>query len=194
MARAILEETNEFIEKWSKIGLFFFKRMAIPCYILPKVAVSFFIYFTTDAGGDAFHLPFSMWWVFKRWTLDKHNQYLLFRLNFLFISTDHDKNIDFICLNKLRKRVPYDWKNTAGYLVTVVIQYNLLFDPIQFFACSIFLAFGAFIFTNSLVELLKNDARLINKMARHKKTRKNVRKKFFEFVCRHADARQLSEW
>lgn len=57
----ILDETNQFVEKWSRIGVFFFKYVAVPSYMLLTVIVSFFIYFTTDVGSDAFSLPWPMW-------------------------------------------------------------------------------------------------------------------------------------
>lgn len=60
-SKEICENANEFIEKWCKIGLFIMKYVVVPCFMFPKVALSIFIYFTTDAGNDAFLLPLYMW-------------------------------------------------------------------------------------------------------------------------------------
>lgn len=62
--KSILKNTNEFVEKWSRIGLFVFKYMLGPSGIGLKIVVSFYTYFSTDAGNDAFDLPFPMWYGF----------------------------------------------------------------------------------------------------------------------------------
>lgn len=54
-------------------------------------------------------------------------------------------------------------------------------------------AFGAFMFSNSFVTILRDELRSINKMASHKKSRKHMRKDLFKFIRRHADAKQLSD-
>lgn len=58
---SILENTNELIEKCSRIGLIVFGYILGPCMISPKVFVSFFVYFTSDLGNNAFDLPLPMW-------------------------------------------------------------------------------------------------------------------------------------
>lgn len=60
-SKATLSNTNKFVEKYSKIGMLFIKFVFTLGYISPKVIISFFIYFTTDAGNDAFNLPLPMW-------------------------------------------------------------------------------------------------------------------------------------
>lgn len=60
-SKAIFEKTNQLVEKYSKIGLFVIKNVIVPCFIFPKAIVSFFIYFTTNLGNDAFYLPASIW-------------------------------------------------------------------------------------------------------------------------------------
>lgn len=61
MSKAICEETNGLVEKCSKFGLFFMRYLLGPAIFSPRVGSSFFIYFTTDAGYDAFALPARMW-------------------------------------------------------------------------------------------------------------------------------------
>lgn len=60
-SKVILEKTNEFVEKYSKIGMFFMEYGVLPSFILPKATISFIIYFTTGLGNDAFDLPVPMW-------------------------------------------------------------------------------------------------------------------------------------
>lgn len=60
-SEAIYEKTNQIVEKYSEIGIFALKNVIAPSFIHPKAIVSFFIYFYTDLGNDAFNLPIPMW-------------------------------------------------------------------------------------------------------------------------------------
>lgn len=60
-SRAIHAETNQLGEKFSKIFYFAATKLAVPGLLLPKAMLSYFIYFTTDAGRAAFDLPFPAW-------------------------------------------------------------------------------------------------------------------------------------
>lgn len=75
------EKYNDLIEKLSK--LFYLALMYIggPVFILPKVILSYFHYYTTDSGRDAFELPLEMWLV---------NSSICFCLN-LFINIRFEK-------------------------------------------------------------------------------------------------------
>lgn len=65
-SNAVFGETNEIVEKCSKIGIYGMKCVFVSCTIFPKAIVSFFNYFTTAAGNDAFDLPLPMWQVFYK--------------------------------------------------------------------------------------------------------------------------------
>lgn len=57
------EEANRVAEKWSKLA-FLLLTLATPIgFIFPKAVFIYSIYLTTDAGRDAFVLPFFMWLV-----------------------------------------------------------------------------------------------------------------------------------
>lgn len=55
------DKTNRLVEKWSKIIDFALMKVCVPSAVLPKVVVSYFTYFTTDAGSEAFDLPIPSW-------------------------------------------------------------------------------------------------------------------------------------
>lgn len=57
----IYVDTNQKIEKYSKIICFVMGKAAAICFVVPKLIVSFVNYFTTDLGSDAFELPYFMW-------------------------------------------------------------------------------------------------------------------------------------
>lgn len=60
-SKQICEQTHQLVEKYTEIGLFLIRIVITPCFVLPKAIVSFFAYFTTDLGSDAFKLPAAMW-------------------------------------------------------------------------------------------------------------------------------------
>lgn len=69
--------------------------------------------------------------------------------------------------------------------MAIAMQYFLAFYPCQYIGCIMSFAFGAFMFSNSFVTILRDELR-------HKKSRKHMRKDLFKFIRRHADAKQLS--
>lgn len=59
---ALFQETNQLVEKWSEI-MCFLATIVIPTFVcFSMVMLSFFFYFTTDLGSDAFELPVPMWY------------------------------------------------------------------------------------------------------------------------------------
>lgn len=60
-SKEMIKKTNELVEKSCKIAYFIIVQVALPGLILPKVIVSYFVYFTTEKGPDAFELSVLMW-------------------------------------------------------------------------------------------------------------------------------------
>lgn len=60
-SQQLYTETNQLVEKFTKIMYIVIVYMTMPCILLPKSIHSFYIYFTTDLGADAFELAFPMW-------------------------------------------------------------------------------------------------------------------------------------
>lgn len=58
---AVYGKANRFAEKFSKIINFFLVRVTICLVLCPKAIVSFFVFYTTDAGPDAFELALPIW-------------------------------------------------------------------------------------------------------------------------------------
>lgn len=59
-SKVIHEEKIQDVRKWSK-ALDIFMMNSVRIAMLPKLFVSFFRYFTTNLGHDAFELPYLMW-------------------------------------------------------------------------------------------------------------------------------------
>lgn len=60
-SKAMYEKTNRFAEKFSQTLNFVLVHVSVPIYIIPKAIISLFIYYTTDAGPDAFELALPVW-------------------------------------------------------------------------------------------------------------------------------------
>lgn len=59
--KSILDETNEFVEKFSGI-LDFILTISVPiCVDIPSLAYNLFVYYTTDLGKNSFQLPCPTW-------------------------------------------------------------------------------------------------------------------------------------
>lgn len=60
-SKSIFRRANQLAEKLNKIIFIVLVKLTPACGAGPWVAWTFFIYFTTDLGADAFQLPFPMW-------------------------------------------------------------------------------------------------------------------------------------
>lgn len=54
-------ETCAQVEKWSRIMTFLATKVTPLCGVLSRAIPSFFFYFATDLGNEAFELPVKMW-------------------------------------------------------------------------------------------------------------------------------------
>lgn len=97
----------------------------------------------------------------------------------------------------ITNRLPYDWKNPTGYLITVSMQWFLASWIFQYIGCMVFLGFASFIIAISVIKILNGELHPINKMSSDKisrKSRQNLYEKFFKFIYTHANSKQLSAW
>lgn len=60
-SQALYIETGQRTQKWMKAVHFICVIMGPALYALPPLIASYFIYFTTDMGDEAFKLPTPMW-------------------------------------------------------------------------------------------------------------------------------------
>lgn len=60
-SRLLYEKTNRRAEKWSEIIFILMAKVTPIAWLSPRVIISFFFYFTTDMGNEAFELPSPMW-------------------------------------------------------------------------------------------------------------------------------------
>ena len=60
-SKKMYKKTNRLVEKLCKIAYFIIVKVSAPCLAIPKALLSFFMYFTTDLGPNAFELPIPAW-------------------------------------------------------------------------------------------------------------------------------------
>lgn len=60
-SKAIFDHTNQLVEKLSQIGYVVIAIVTPVCIVILKAIVSYFLYFATDMGNEAFELPLFYW-------------------------------------------------------------------------------------------------------------------------------------
>lgn len=60
-SKAVYQHANHLVEKLSRIGYFLIAIVSPVCIVFPKAIVSYFMYFATDLGIEAFELPLFYW-------------------------------------------------------------------------------------------------------------------------------------
>lgn len=144
--------------------------------VLPKAFASFFNYFTTDLGRDAFVLPIPTW------------QIIHFVVKFIS---------EFVLKWTLfTQRFPFDWKNPIGYSVAVAQQLHIVLLSLQYINTFFCLEFGGLLFTFSLVKDIKGDLHRFNRVAKNKKSQSKIAcmKQLAQLIRFHADIKELSLW
>lgn len=53
----VYSKTDQIVEKCSEYGYFLMAKVTPTVWVWPRVAINYFIYFTTDSGNDSFTLP-----------------------------------------------------------------------------------------------------------------------------------------
>lgn len=109
--KSVYEEVNRVAEKWSKLAFLLLTLVTPIGFFFPKVAFIYFIYYTTDAGSDAFDLPFFMWfpWDWRTpagYLITVIVQYILTTYLFLFATMSLSIGIGcFVLLNTVVKDI-----------------------------------------------------------------------------------------
>lgn len=60
-SKKMYEKSNEKIEKWSKFVYTAMMLITLPCIMISILIAGYFMYFTTDAGVEAFQLLSFAW-------------------------------------------------------------------------------------------------------------------------------------
>lgn len=61
ISAAIYAKVNERVELCTKIFYYALTNFTTPGIMAPKFVISFYLYFSTDLGEDAFSLPYPVW-------------------------------------------------------------------------------------------------------------------------------------
>lgn len=147
--------------------------MACVCTAVPLIVYTYYIYFTTDLGSQAFDLPFAMWYV---------------------DSSKYTKIIKILNSSKwfAIHRFPFNWKNPVGFLVAISIQYTITAYGLTFCACVFGLAVGCFLYVIALNKIIKASLFNFSQNTRAKIDQIILLEQLIEFIELHSGAKQLS--
>lgn len=85
-----------------------------------------------------------------------------------------------VCVNC--DRVPFDWKNPAGYFIAATLQFIMIGFDLFYIACITSFGVGSYLFVISVVKDVKSNTNLINHSAKDKKNRLQTLKQLSEFI------------
>lgn len=175
--RSMYEEPNRVAEKWSKLGFIGFAIITPIMFVFPKAIFVYFIYYTTDAGRDAFDLPFLMWLV-VHW------------IN-LSIGNVHT-NIRFLQFIKIR-RFPWDWRTPTGYFVAAILQYIQTIYVFTFSSMSLAMALGTVSIAITLVKDICHTINSVNDIANSDGNRIQMIEQLSDSIETHSRLLELSD-
>lgn len=167
-SKAIYENLFAKTEKWAELIYIANVKVTLPCLTIPDFVKSFYVYFTTDVGGDAFQLPVYAWWA------------TLFR------------NQNFYYLTIFFERFPFDWKNPCGYLIAFGLICSGGFYLVYFASCIISLFIGTSFVLVSIIKDMKLDLRSLQ-IEEGKGKAEEFKQTLFEFVDLYCETRELSK-
>lgn len=168
--RSMYEETNRVVEKWSKLAFLAFARLTPIAFVFSKAALIYLIYYVTDAGSDAFDLPYSMWLV-------------CFQLKVIIL-------ILRFCLKI--QRFPWNWQTPVGYFIAVIIQYILTSYVFTFGALALVIGLGCILMGKSLVKDICTSMNSFNDIANDDGHRQRMNEQLADFIDTHSSLIELS--
>lgn len=180
-SKAIYEKTNKRIESVTRTFTSIHLSLSVPFVMIPNLIISFFIYFTTNSGSEAFRMPFPVWWVLSR---------AIFSIILIWMfEAVIQKHLPFPPLTRL----PFNWRTPFGYLIAFSIQYVTVHNMAQIFACYVNFFFGLYQMLMSLVEDIKSELTILCEPADTNNHPIDVKQKLSEFIEFHSEVKQLSK-
>lgn len=179
-SKDIYGRVNKKNEKWTKMLDFVLLKVTLPGVIMPNFIISYFLYFATDLGSEAFRLPFPKWYII-------HQRYNTFHFSHFVIKAAAWKSLTY---RYLWIRLPFDWKTPLGYLLVSVAQLGS-----SYFVIQIAILLMAFFVTScwtltTTIDDIKEQINNLNEIARSKGNVKSLKGKLCEFITFDVNARQ----
>lgn len=169
-SKAIYKKTNRKVQIGIEILDLLMMKLSPNCLLFPHFIVSFYVYFTTDAGRDAFEMQFPVWY---DWNSSCSFESKLSNFNSI-------------------ERLPFDWKTPKGYVISFIFQFILTINLLYSVLCLTILAIGTCLILISLAKDIQCYLNLIKMNARDKRNRRKISKKFTHFIRFHSNSKQLS--
>lgn len=173
-SRAIYEQCNQLAEKITKLMQIVVVHVSVPGFVLPKAIYSYFVYFTTDLGVDAFVLPIPTWWV----DFGPIRSSLTMPLINLLIKSLYS-NFEFKISTA---RFPFDWKSPIAYLIAVLLQMRIVSVAFRYVAPFLSHGVTAALYSFSFVDDLKGDIDAIEESVQLKRSHENIYRQLSNFI------------
>lgn len=182
-AAAKFIEVNEMVEKMATFFHFALVKLTLPCVLLPNFIMSYFSYFTTDLGADAFILPLPVWLVWKWWFFKEETLLSIKLENFL-------KQLFHLFS---RHRQPFDWRSPFGFFIAFSIQSASSYCITISAVCHMNILIGSCVLLLTITKDLKNEFKSTAELNETKMNRTELYKKMSNLIEFHTDTIELSE-
>lgn len=173
ISKAIYIKTFKSNAKWIKILDILLMKITPICNTFPVFIVSFFVFATTNAGRDAFVLPYPVMQVAT---------ILLYLFYYLII----------LLVFCIYLRPPFDTKNPMGYTLAVVMEFIVGWIVDVVAMCFAIFAIPIVSILISMAHGLKFELKSVNKNAKAKRSPLSILKQFKQIVEFHSDVKQFS--
>lgn len=88
--------------------------------------------------------------------------------------------------------MPFDWKSSFGFLITMAVQYLMFVWMVMIGACVAVLVIGFYVYVIAMSKCIKQILSAIDKSLRVKTNRKRIGVQLIEFIEFHTQVKQLS--
>lgn len=173
------EKLKEKVEIWTRKFRFSLVNVTVPALLMPQMIISYYLYFTTDLGSEAFSLAYPIWWVSK----------------FPFIST----NLKFctfyfhlFCFWYVLLRAPFNWRTPIGYLIIFSMECATSAYVCHFCACFIGTYIASCDIMFNFCDEIKSQIHIMNENSQTKENAEQFKKRVVDIIVFHAKVKQLS--
>lgn len=179
-SKVIYDRASRLVEMLSRIIHIVAATISPVCYIFPRTILSYFLYFATDSGNEAFELPLLYWWISKfYWIMLKSYAVCHHTIRWPLFSSPN-------------QRFPFDWNNPLGYFGAVIFEYTTIGCHFWFLSCALTFGVGFCLLTLAVTDDVKDDLKIINENAKSKQNPSQTLNLISEFIQLNSVSKQLS--
>lgn len=162
---------NNTIEIWTKVLHTVIVKFTVPFSAIPFIVTSYYLYFTTDLGKDAFHAPVNIKYVLN---LNISQPYELF------------------CFLFSHLRLPFNSKTPIGYFVSMFVLMALFEALFYGVSCALSSLISFFWAMMAAGENIQRKVYYLNEYYKANKRDREVQKQLYDLIRFHSEIKELS--